>query len=174
MMSLLYYFSGYHQIWMNPKDEEKMSFITPGGTYCYRRMPEGLCNTGPTFSRMTDEVFDEQKGKKLVAYVDDTIVESDKKETHIQDLQETFENLTKSGLKLNPEKCLFGIKKEKLLGCLVSARGIEANLEKIATMMNKKPPATKKQVQKLTGRIAALNRFITRSAKKGLPFFRIL
>ena len=174
MMSLLYYFSGYHQIWMNLEDEEKMSFITPGGMYCYRRMPEGLRNTGPTFSRMTDEVFDEQKGKKLGAYVDDIVIKSDKKETHIQDLQETFENLTKSGLKINPEKCIFGIKKGKLLGCLVSARGIEANPKKIAAMMNKKPPATKKQVHKLMGRIAALNRFITRSAKKGLPFFSIL
>ena len=81
---------------MNPEDEEKTSFITLGGTYCYRRMPEGLCNAGPTFSRMTDEVFDEQKGKNLVAYVDDIVVKSDKKETHIQDLQETFGNLTKS------------------------------------------------------------------------------
>ena len=79
-------------------------------------MPDGLCNAGPTFSRMTDEVFDEQKGKNLMAYVDDIVIKSDKKETHIQDLRETIENLTKSGLKLNPEKCIFGIKKEKMLG----------------------------------------------------------
>ena len=90
MMSLLDCFSRYHQIWMNPKDEEKTNFITPGGTYCYRRMPEGLRNVGPTFSRMTDEVFDEQKGKNLMAYVDDIVVKSNKKETHIQDLQETL------------------------------------------------------------------------------------
>ena len=115
-------------------------------------MPEGLRNAGPTFSRMTDEVFDEQKGKNLVAYVDDIVVQIDKKEMHIQDLRETFENLTKSGLKLNLEKCIFGIKKGKLLGCLVSTRGIEANLEKIAAILNMKPLATQKQVQKLTGR----------------------
>ena len=82
-------------------------------------MPEGLRNAGPTFSRMTDEV-------NLVAYVDNIMVKSDKKETHIQDLQETFENLRKVGLKLNPDKCIFRIKRGKLLGCL-SARGIEAN-----------------------------------------------
>ena len=65
---------------MNPDDEEKTSFITPGRTYYYRRMPEGLRNAGPTFSRMTDGVFDKQKGKNLVAYVDDIVVKSNKKE----------------------------------------------------------------------------------------------
>ena len=74
------------------------------------------------------------------------MVKSDKKETHIQDLQETFKNLRKSGLKLNPDKCIFDIKKGKLLGCLVSARGIEANPEKIAAIVNMKPPASRKQV----------------------------
>lgn len=82
MMSLQDCFSDYHQIWMNPKDKEKMSFIMPRGTYCYRRMPDGLRNAGPTFSRMTAKAFDEQKGKNLVAYVDDIVVKSEKKETH--------------------------------------------------------------------------------------------
>ena len=72
---------------------------------------------------MTDGVFDKQNGKNLLAYVDDIIVKSVKKDTHILDLQETFKNLRKSGLKLNPDKCIFSIKKLKLFGCLVSARG---------------------------------------------------
>ena len=109
-------------------------------------MPEGLRNTGPTFSRMADGVFDKQKGKSIIAYVDDIVVKSDKKETHIQGLQETFKNLRKVGLRLNLDKCIFGIKKGKLLGCLVSARGIEANPKKIAAIVNMKPPASKKQV----------------------------
>ena len=76
---------------------------------------------------------------------------------------------------MNPDKCIFSIKKGKLLGCLVSARGIEANPEKIAAVVNMKPPnSKKKQVQKLTSRLAALNRFIVRSVEKGLPFFRTL
>jgi hypothetical protein len=79
---------------------------------------------------MSDEVFPEQKGRNLVAYVDDIVIKSDKKETHIKDLKETFKNLRTSGLKLNPDKCIFGIKKGKLLGCLVAARGIEANPNK--------------------------------------------
>ena len=65
MMSLLDYFSGYHQIWLNPEDEEKTSFITPGDTYCYHRMPEGLRNAGPTFSRMTNGVF---QNKREITY----------------------------------------------------------------------------------------------------------
>ena len=107
-------------------------------------MPEGLRNVGPTFSRIADGVFDKQKGKNLIAYVDDIVVKSDKRETHIQDRQETFENLKKAGLRLNPDKCIFGIKKGKLLGFLVLARGIEANLKKIATIVNIKLPASKK------------------------------
>ena len=69
-------------------------------------------------------------------YVNDIVVKSDKKEMHIEDLQETFTNLRKSGLKLNPDKCIFGICKGKLLGCLVLARGIEANLDKIAAIIS--------------------------------------
>ena len=131
---------------MNPDDEEKTSFITLGGTYCYRWMPKGLRNAGPTFSRMTDGVFDKQEGKNLVAYVDDIVVKSDKKETYIRDLQETFKNLRKSGLKLNPDKCIFDIKKGKLLGCLVSMTGIQANPKKIAAIVNMKSPTSRKNV----------------------------
>ena len=84
------------------------------------------------------------KAKNLVAYVNDIMVKGDKKEIHIQDLQETFKNLRKSGLKLNPDKCIFDIKKGKLLGYLVSVRGIEANPEKITTIVNMKPPTSRK------------------------------
>ena len=111
VMSLLDCFSRYHQICLNPEDEEKTSFITLGGTYCYRRTPEGLQNIGPTFLRMSGGVFDKQKCKNLVMYVDDIMVKSDKEEAHIQDLQETFENLRKAGLRLNLDKCIFSIKK---------------------------------------------------------------
>lgn len=142
-----------------------MSFITHRGTYYSRRMPEGLRNAGPTFSRMTDGVFHKQKGNNLVAYVDDIVVKSNKKETHIEDLQETFANLRKSGLRLNPDTCIFGICKGKLLGCLVSARRIEANPNKISAIINMQPPTNRKQLQKLIGRLAALNMFIARSAQ---------
>ena len=89
-------------------------------------------------------------------------------------MQETFDNLRKNQLKLNPEKCVFGVSSGKLLGFLVSARGIEANPEKIKAIVNMRPPTTKKEVQKLTGCMAALSRFIARLGEKGLPFFKLL
>jgi hypothetical protein len=77
-------------------------------------------------------------------------------------------------LKLNPEKCVFGVKKGKFLGCLVSMEGIEANPSKIEAILRMEPPSTKKGAQRLASRLASLNRFISRSAERNLPFFEIL
>jgi hypothetical protein len=174
LMSLLDCYSGYHQIWMKKEDELKTSFITPSGTYCYLRMPEGLKNAGGSFSRMTTKVLHSQLGRNVLTYVDDIIVKSTKQENHIADLQETFANFRQAGLKLNPEKYVFGVKKEKFLGCLVSTKGIEANPNKIKAILWMEPPSTKKGAQLLTGRLASLNRFISRSAERNLPFFEVL
>jgi hypothetical protein len=75
---------------------------------------------------------------------------------------------------LNPEKCVFGVKKGKFLGCLVSTKGIEANPNKIEVILRMEPPSTKKGAQRLTGRLASFNRFISRSAERNLPFFEVL
>jgi ribonuclease HI len=174
LMSLLDCYSGYHQIWMKKEDEPKTNFITPSGTYCYLRMPEGLKNAGGSFSRMTAKVLQSQIGRNVLTYVDDIIVKSTKQENHIADLQETFANFRQAGLKLNPEKCVFGVKKGKFLGCLVSTKGIEANPSKIEAILRMEPPSTKKGAQRLTGRLASLNRFISRSAERNLPFFEVL
>jgi hypothetical protein len=98
----------------------------------------------------------------VLTYVDDIIVKNTKQENHIADLQETFANFRQAGLKLNPEKCVFGVKKGKFLGCLVSIKGIEANPNKIEAILRMEPPSTKKGAQRLTGRLASLNRFISR------------
>jgi hypothetical protein len=107
LMSLLDCYSGYHQIWMKKEDEPKTSFITPSGTYCYLWMPEGLKNSGGSFSRMTTKVLHSQISMNVLTYVDDIIVKSTKQENHAVDLQETFANFRQSGLKLNPEKMFF-------------------------------------------------------------------
>jgi hypothetical protein len=164
LMSLLDCYSGYHQIWMKKEDEPKTSFITPSGIYCHLRMPEGLKNAGGSFSRMTAKVLHSQIGRNVLTYVDDIIVKSTKQENHITDLQETFANFRQAGLKLNPEKCVFRVKKGKFLGCLVSMKGIEANPSKIEVVLRMEPPSTKKGAQRLTGRLTSLNRFISRSA----------
>jgi hypothetical protein len=110
----------------------------------------------------------------VLTYVDDIIVKSTKQENHIADLQETFANFRQAGLKLNLEKCVFGVKKGKFLGCLVSMKGIEANPRKIEAILRMEPPSTKKGAQRLADRLASLNRFISRSAERNLPFFEIL
>jgi ribonuclease HI len=137
-------------------------------------MPEGLKNAGGSFSRMTARVLHSQIGRNVLTYVDDIIVKSTKQENHIADLQETFANFRQAGLKLNPEKCVFGVKKGKFLGCLVSTKGIEANPSKIEAILRMEPPSTKKGAQRLAGRLASLNRFISRLAERNLQFFEIL
>ena len=119
-------------------------------------------------------MLDTQLDRNISAYVNDIVVRSKKREDHILDLRETFANLCKHGLKLNPEKCVFGVRRGKLLGCMITERGIKANPIKIEAIRRMRPPSTKKEVQKLTGRLASLNRCISRSAEKSLPFFNVL
>ena len=109
MLSMLDCFSYYHQIFMNKADEQKTSFTISFRTYCYVTMPEGLRNAGCTFNRMIKIVLGDQLDKNIFAYVDDVVVQSKKKEDHIQDLLETFANLHRHGLKLNLDKCVFGV-----------------------------------------------------------------
>jgi hypothetical protein len=150
-MALLDCFLGYHQIWIREEDEEKTSFITPFGTYCYLRMPEGLHNAGSTFCRMMKAALKDQVGRNMLSYVDNTVVVSKKRENYIADLAETFTNMREARLKLNLEKCVFGITKGKVLGCLVSTKGIEANINKIKVIIQMQPPQSRKDVLKLTG-----------------------
>jgi hypothetical protein len=172
MLSLLDMLSGYHQITVRREDEEKTSFITPFGTFCFVRITEGLKNAVRTFSRMIAIVLDPQLRRNILAYVDDIVVKSIQRRDHIGDLAETFANIKATNLKLNPEKCVFSIHKGKVLGCLVSTKGIEANPDKIKVLIEMQDLVSVKDVQKLAGRVATLNRFIPRAAERRLPFFR--
>jgi hypothetical protein len=163
LMSLLEYYSGYHQIWMKKEHEPKTSCIT-----------EGLKNARGSFSRMTPKVLHSQIGRNVVTYVDDIIVKSTNQENHVADLQETFANFRHVGLKLNPEKCVFGVKKGKFPSCLVSTKGIKANPSKVEAILQMEPSKSRKEAQRLTERLASLNRFISRSAERNLLFFEVL
>jgi hypothetical protein len=99
------------------------------------RMLEGLRNAGPTFCRMTNVALKDQVGRNVMSYVDDIVVASKKKESYIFDLSETFANMDGANLKLNPEKCVFGVTRGKVLGCLVSTKGIEASPDKIRAII---------------------------------------
>jgi hypothetical protein len=113
MLSLLDMFSGYHQIRVRIEDEEKTSFITPFGTFCFVRMPEGLKNAGCTFSRMIAIVLHLQLLRNILTYVDDIVLKSVQRRDHISDLAETFANLRAANLRLNPEKFFSAFTKGK-------------------------------------------------------------
>jgi hypothetical protein len=145
MLTLLDCFSGYHHVWMRREDEAKTGFTTPFGIFCFVRMPEGLHNAGSTFNRMMKLILGNQLGRNASAYVDDIIIMSEKEKDHIADLTETFDNMRWNGLKLNPEKCIFGIRKGQLLGCMVSKRGIQANPQKIEALRRMQPRAAERR-----------------------------
>jgi hypothetical protein len=102
-------------------------------------MPEGLHNTGPKFCRMTNAILKDQVGKNVFWYVDDIVVAS-KKALYITDLTETFTNMCEAKLKLNPDKCVFVVTWGKVLGCLVSTKGIKASPDKIKAIIQMQPP----------------------------------
>nr|CAE02527.2 OSJNBb0003A12.14 [Oryza sativa Japonica Group] len=116
----------------------------------------------------------DQIGRNVEAYVDDVVVKTKQKDDLISDLEETFASIRAFRMKLNPEKCTFGVPSGKLLGFMVSHRGIQANPEKVTAILNMKPPSTQKDVQKLTGCMAALSRFVSRLGERGMPFFKLL
>jgi hypothetical protein len=106
--------------------------------------------------------------------VDDVVVKTRDSSTLIDDLEETFASLREYRWKLNLNKCVFGVPSGKLLGFIISQRGIEANPEKISAITSMKAPTSIKDVQKLTGCMAALNIFISRLGERGLPFIKLL
>ena len=161
-MSFLDAFQGYHQIALATDDQEKTAFLTPVENYHYKVMPFGVKNVGSTYQRMMTSMFEPQLGKSKVA--------SD----HVRDLWDIFEILRIHKLHLNASKCSFGVGSRKFLGYMVTHRGIEVNPDQIRAVNSLQPPQNPKDVQKLTGMIAALNRFISRSADKCRPFFLLL
>ena len=110
----------------------------------------------------------------MEVYVDNILVKNKEEKTHLDGLQEMFNTLRRYRMKLNLAKCVFGVLLGKFLGFMVSQRGIEANLKKVKAILDMTSPMTVKEVQRLTGRIAALNRFVSKATNKWLSFFKTL
>ena len=174
LLSFMDAFSSYNQIKMEKTDQEKTSFMTSQGLLCYKVKPFGLKNARATYQRLMNKMFAHQIGRNVQVYVDDMLVKSLHEEDHLDDLRETFNTLRSYTMKLNPNKCVFGVMEGKFLGFMVSQRGIEFNLEKIRAIVELEPPRMVKKVQSLNGKIAALNRFVSRAMVRCLPFFRTL
>jgi hypothetical protein len=158
---------------LKKEDKEKIAFITPYGVFCYQVMPFGLKNTGATYQRMMQNCLRSQIGQNIQVYIDDVVTTTRKEESLIDDLKETFDNLDRYKLKLNLTKCSFGVPAGQLLGFLVSARGIEANPEKVQAILTMGKPAKLHEVQQLARHVVALSRFIARLGKKALPFYAL-
>jgi hypothetical protein len=129
-LSFLDAYSGYHEIKMKESDQLATSFITPFGMYCYVIMPFGLRNTGATYQRCMQHVFGEHIGPTVEAYVDDIVVKSKRVSNLVNDLDVAFKCLRAKNIKLNPEKCVFGIPRGMLLGFIVSERASKPTRKK--------------------------------------------
>ena len=138
--------------------------MTPIENYHYKVMPFGLKNAGSTYQRMMTRMFEPQLGKIIEVYIDDMVVKSKVVFDHVKDLEIIFAILREHKLRLNASKCSFGVRSGKFLGYMVTHRGIEVNPDQIKAINSLQAPRNPKEVQKLTGMIAALNRFISRSA----------
>ena len=121
-----------------------------------------------------NHMFRPQIGRNVKVYVDDMLVKSLDERKHLDDLQETFDIIRRYNIKLNPSKCAFRVSSRKFLVFMVSQRGIEANPNKIQAILNMEPPKNVKEVQPLTRRVTALNRFVSKATNKCLPFFKVL
>ncbi|CAA0842106.1 Unknown protein, partial [Striga hermonthica] len=174
LMSFMDSYSGYNQIPMDPEDSEHTSFYSARGLYCYTMMPFGLKNAGATYQRLVNKTFANLIGHTMEVYVDDMFVKSVHTSDHITHLQDMFNILRSYSMVLNPKKCTFGVESGKFLGYMVSQRGIEANPVKIKAIQDLTPPTSVKGVQALTGRLAALNWFISNSTDRCKPFFEAI
>jgi hypothetical protein len=135
-LSFMDAYSGHNQIPMHPKGQEKTAFIIDIGVYCYNMMSFGLKNAGVTYQRMMSKVFAGQIGRILEVYIDDMIVKTPEHKDPVMDLEETFDQLRRYDLRLNPNKCTFSVEAGKFLGFILTNRGIEVNLDKCSAVLN--------------------------------------
>ena len=146
----------------------------PWGVYHYRVMSFGLKNAGATYMRAMTTIFHDMIQKEIEVYVDDVIIKSRESSDHLTLLRKFFERLRRYNLKLNPAKCAFGVPAGKLLGFLVSRRGIELDPSKIKVIQELPPPKTRKEVMSFLGRLNYISRFIEQSTVVCGRIFKLL
>ena len=125
-----------------------------------------LKNARSTYQQIMTKMFKPQLGRSIEVYIDDMVVKNKMVSKHVGDLINIFEILMKHKLRLNASKCSFGVGSRKFLGYMVTHRGIEVNSDQIKAINSLQPPRNPKEVQKMIGMTAALNRFISRSADR--------
>ncbi|XP_074323167.1 uncharacterized protein LOC141660104 [Apium graveolens] len=149
LLSFMDAYYGYNQILMYGPDQEHTSFITDRGLYCNIGMPFGLINASVTYQRLVNMMFKNQIGRTMEVYVDDMLVKSNEANDHVKHLMEMFNFVRRFRIKLNPQKCMFGVESGKFLGFIVNHKGIEVNPTNIKALLDMKSPTSVKQVIKV-------------------------
>jgi ribonuclease HI len=167
-------FSGYNQIKMAEEDKSKTAFVTHWGTFVYDVMPFGLKNAGATYQRAMVTLFHDMIHHEIEVYVDDMIAKSRTAQDHLTDLRKLFQRLKKYQLRLNPNKCAFGVTSGKLLGFIVSGRGIEIDPAKVQSIRSMPAPRTEKEIRSFLGRINYIARFIAQLTATCEPLFKLV
>ena len=151
LMSFMDIFLGYNQIKLAPDDITKTTFITEWGIYCYTVMAFGLKNARVTYQRMATFLLHDMMHNEVEVYVDDMIVKSKDRGSHAINLRKFFERIKEYRLRLNPQKCTFGVTAGKLLGFLVSNRGIKIDPSKVKAILEMPPPKSEKEIRGFLG-----------------------
>jgi hypothetical protein len=174
IMSMLDGFSGYNQVLVRKKDQNKTTFTTPWGTFEYLRMPFSLLNAGATFQRAMDFAFHKLMGKIIEIYQDDLTVFSKERSDHISHLRQVFERCQKYGISLNLAKSILGVDKGKLLGHIIAKDGVKMDPERVESIQNVPLPPTKKDLQSFLGQINFVRRFIPNLVEMMKPLLKLL
>ena len=159
---------------MAPKDMTKTTFTIEWGIYCYSVMPFGLKNARTTYQRMATTLLHDMINNEVEVYVDDMMVKSKDRGTHTINLRKFFKRIKEYRLRLNPQKCTFGVTAGKLLGFLVSNKGIEVNQFKIKAILEMPPPKSEGEIKGFLGRLQYISRFIAKLTSTCEPIFKLL
>ncbi|GJX17393.1 reverse transcriptase domain-containing protein [Tanacetum coccineum] len=167
-------FSGYFQIPIDPKDQEKTTFTCPYGTFAYRRMPFGLCNAPGTFQRCMMAIFHDMIEKTMEVFMDDFSVFGDSFSTCLSHLDKMLKRCEDTNLVLNWEKSHFMVKEGIVLGHKISKSGIEVDRAKVDVIAKLPHPTTVKGVRSFLGHAGFYRRFIQDFSKIARPMTHLL